>query len=84
MAVNRREYENQEQHNPSQAITLDQALAAYTTGVQAMREGSQSKSFDIGAEFDAVMLDTNIFEISSMQIAKAKILATYKSGQKIF
>jgi predicted amidohydrolase YtcJ len=84
VAVNRREYEKQEQHNPSQAITLEQAVAAYTTGVQAMRPGLQSKFFDLGAEFDAVVLNTNIFEIPSMQIAESKILATYKSGRKIF
>lgn len=84
VAVNRRESESQLSHNPSQAITLDQAIVAYTSGVQAMRTGIQSDSFKIGSEFDALVLDKNIFEMPRIEIAQAKILATYKSGKKIF
>ena len=84
VAVNRRENDSQEAHNPSQAITLDQAISAYTTGVQAIRGTAIERFFEIGTDFDAVVLDRDIFSLPTMQIAQAKVTATYKAGRQIF
>lgn len=84
VAVNRRETDTQVPHNQSQGISLDQALEAYTSGVQSMRQKSQDGFFEMGSEFDAVLLDRDIFSQPSMEIAKAKVIATYKSGKQIF
>jgi predicted amidohydrolase YtcJ len=84
VAVNRRETAEQVAHNEGQAITLDQALSAYTLGVQAMRHKSNYGFFEIGSDFDAVLLDKDIFTQPSMEISQANVTATYKSGKQIF
>jgi hypothetical protein len=84
VAVNRRETAAQELHNPSQSITVEQAISAYTAGVQAMRARTKERFFELGSDFDAVVLDQDIFTIPTMEIAKVKVTATYKAGKRIF
>jgi predicted amidohydrolase YtcJ len=84
VAVNRRETASQELHNPSQSIAVEQAISAYTTGVQAIRTKPVERYFELGSYFDAVVLDQDIFTIPSMDIANAKVTATYKAGRRIF
>jgi predicted amidohydrolase YtcJ len=84
VAVNRRETKDQVPHNESQSISIDEALSAYTLGVQAMRQKSNYGFFEIGSDFDAVLLDKDIFTQPSMEISQAKVTATYKSGKRIF
>jgi len=84
VAVNRRETVSQIPHNQSQAITLAQAVDAYTTGVQQMRQKPEHGFFEIGSYFDAIMLDSDIFTRPTLEIANAKVTATYKSGRKIY
>ena len=84
VAVNRRENDSQESHNPAQAVTIDQAISAYTTGVECIRGRSNEHFFELGADFDAVVLDRDIFSVPTMEIAQAKVTATYKAGRQIF
>jgi len=84
VAVNRRETSAQELHNPSQSITVEQAISAYTAGVQAMRARTKERFFELGSNFDAVILDQDIFTLPAMEIASARVTATYKAGRRIF
>jgi predicted amidohydrolase YtcJ len=84
VAVNRRETPEQTPHNPNQATTTEQALSAYTTSVVEMREINHTKPLGHGSGFDIVLLDQNILEIPSLDIAKTKVLATFKQGIRIF
>jgi predicted amidohydrolase YtcJ len=84
VAVNRRENDSQEPHNPAEAIDIEQAMYAYTKGVMAMRVISEDRFFELGSAFDAVVLDKDIFSIPTIQIAQAKVTATYKAGRQIF
>jgi predicted amidohydrolase YtcJ len=84
VAVNRRETAAQELHNPSQSITVEQAISAYTAGVQAMRARTKERFFELGSDFDAVVLDKDIFTLPAMEIANARVIATYKAGRRIF
>jgi predicted amidohydrolase YtcJ len=84
VAVNRRESLEQTPHNLGQALTLDQAIEAYTTGVQAMRVHKGTGLLAVGSTFDAVVLDADLFSQPSMDIARTSVLATYKAGKQIF
>jgi predicted amidohydrolase YtcJ len=84
VAVNRREYEEQEPHNPSQAISVEQAILAYSSNVKKMLGSSNNGTLDIGEPFDAVILDKNILATSPEQLAKTKVLATYKLGIELY
>jgi len=84
VAVNRRETLEQAPHNQNQAVTVEQAYTAYTTSVVSMREMNQIEPLRPGSSFDMILLDQNIFAIPSLEIAKTKVLATYKQGQRIF
>jgi predicted amidohydrolase YtcJ len=84
VAVNRRSTEEQIRHNPNQAISLMEALQAYSNGVVAMRSTSTIQVLTIGSEFDAVILDKDIFTLEGLELNSAKVLATYKSGKQIF
>ena len=84
VAVNRRENDSQKAHNPTQVVSIDQAISAYTTGSQAIRGNANERFFELGSDFDAIVLDKDIFSIPTMQIAQAKVTATYKAGRQIF
>lgn len=84
VAVNRRENDFQEAQNPDQAITIDQAISSYTTGVLAIRNSNMQRFFDLGSDFDAIVLDQDVFSVPSMQIAQTKVTATFKAGRQIF
>lgn len=84
VAVNRRETAEQKPHNISQAITLDQAVYAYTQGVQSMRVNESAGLLSVGSSFDAIVLDADVFNHPTMDLSKVSVLATYKAGRKIF
>lgn len=83
VAINRRETASQELHNPNQSISVEQAISAYTTGVQAIRSKPIERFFELGSDFDAVVVDQDIFTIPTMEIANARVTATYKAGKRI-
>jgi predicted amidohydrolase YtcJ len=84
VAVNRRERPSQEVHNPSQQISVVEAISAYTTGVQAMRSKPNELFFELGSDFDAIVLDKDIFTLPTMDIYNARVTATFKAGRRIF
>lgn len=84
VAVNRREYEEQEPHNPTQAVSVEQAISAYSTNVKKMLGSPNKGTLDIGEPFDAVILDQNILAMRPEQLTKTRVLATYKSGIELY
>ena len=84
VAVNRREYPNQEPHNLSQAISVPQAIAAYTANVKTMLGADDKGTLSLGEAFDAVLLDQNLLAISPELLLKTKVLATYKLGNLLY
>ena len=84
VAVNRRETLSQTPHNPNQALTVEQAMLAYTTSVKAMRASDYPSPLGNGSSFDIVLLNQDIFEIPSLEIGQVQVLATYKQGRRIF
>ena len=84
VAVNRRETLSQTPHNLNQALTVEQAVSAYTTNVKAMRAPDYPSPLGHGSSFDIVLLNQNIFDIPSLEIGQVQVLATYKQGRRIF
>lgn len=84
VAVNRREHDSQAPHNPSQAISIQQALANYSQSLPVMLSRNSTGTLAIGQPFDAVLLDNNLFAIEREQLAQSTVLATFKSGKEIF
>lgn len=84
VAVNRREHSQQPEHNINQAVSVEQALNAYSTNVKLMLNDIVTGTLEIGQPFDAVVLDQNLFEVGNQNLQATKVLATYKAGKEIF
>jgi hypothetical protein len=84
VAVNRSEFEDQVIHNSDQAITVEHAQANYTVNVKKMLNSENTGTLEIGEPFDAVVLGRDLFASEKQQLKTTKVLATYKSGKRIF
>ena len=84
VAVNRREHSQQPQHNIDQAVSVEQALNAYSRNVKLMLKDKATGTFEVGQPFDAVLLNQNLFEVEPDQLINTKVLVTYKAGREIF
>ncbi|MBJ7280677.1 MAG: amidohydrolase family protein [Rhodoluna sp.] len=84
VAVNRREHSSQPRHNFAQAVSVEQAIAAYSRNVKLMLNSAETGTLELGQPFDAVLLDQNLFEVAAEHLIKTKVLATYKAGKEIF
>lgn len=70
---------------PGEAITLPQAVRAYTINVAyANRMERETGSIKVGKSADLVVLDQNIFAIAPDQIAKTKVLMTLYKGRVVY
>ena len=85
IAINRRDPNTKEALPPkSEALTLEQALRAYTIDAAYMNrwEGIIG-SLEVGKRADMIVLDRNLFEISSDEIAEVNVLATMMNGEVV-
>ena len=68
-----------------QALTLAQAIAAYTiNGAYVMRQEDKVGSIEVGKLADLVVLDRNLFTIDSDSINQTKIVMTLFNGKVIY
>jgi predicted amidohydrolase YtcJ len=82
VAVHRRSQLDQEPHNPSQAVSLEEAIDAYTTS--ALKAfGEESNGLEVGSKFDAVILEGNIKQKDLSHLIATEVLAVYRSGNKL-
>jgi hypothetical protein len=70
-------------HNPDQAITLEQAIDAYTNSACKLLGKDQLGTLQVGQPFDAVIIDKNLKEEDLDGYLTAKVLATYKAGNNL-
>jgi predicted amidohydrolase YtcJ len=70
---------------PSQKITVEEAVRAYTAGT-AYAEFAETRKGRLSPNYlaDIVMLDRNIFEIPPPQIRETQVLLTVAGGQILF
>lgn len=68
-----------------QNISLKEAIKAYTiNGAYVMRQEDKVGSLKVGKLADFVVLDKNIFTISSNQIKTTKVIMTVFNGKEIY
>jgi predicted amidohydrolase YtcJ len=84
VAVNRRENPDQIQHNPSQAVSVEQAISAYSANTKMMLASRDQGTLNIGQPFDALILNQNIFQVEKAELIQTKVLRTYKAGKELF
>ncbi|MEE9123790.1 MAG: amidohydrolase [candidate division NC10 bacterium] len=71
--------------NPSEAITLEQALAVCTIeGAHVLGVEDNLGSIAQGKQADMIILDQNLFEIDEDQIGDTKVLQTILNGEVVF
>ena len=69
--------------SPEESISVEQSLSFYTEGVahQSYNEDRFGR-IKVGMVADLVHLDANPLEIDPLEIAKIKVVATYKNGNR--
>ena len=81
-AVFRKSLAAQEPHNPAQAISIQEALNAYTTTASQLLK-SGSGELTIGSYFDAVLLNKDLMQQDLEGFESLEVLATFKYGREL-
>ncbi|NCF15238.1 MAG: amidohydrolase family protein, partial [Gammaproteobacteria bacterium] len=70
---------------PEQAITLEEAVEAFTSGsAWVNHQELETGSIEVGKLADLIVLDQNIFEIDPTEISDTKVLLTLFEGQRVY
>jgi predicted amidohydrolase YtcJ len=70
--------------NPAQAITLEEAVSAFTTNpAEAMGIGDVAGRLAPGYAADFIVLDRNLFDIDVAEIHRTQVLRTYFGGKVV-
>lgn len=68
-----------------QALTLAQAIAAYTiNSAYVMRQDNKAGSIEVGKLADLVILDRNLFDIPTSSIDQTQVLMTMLDGEVVY
>src|SRR5687767_3868415 len=70
---------------PEQALTVPEALHAYSLGVaQAMGLSDVTGSIEVGKSADLVVLDRNPLDVEVADLAATEVEATYFAGRRVY
>jgi len=84
-AVTRKSEDGKQQYFPEQRITMDQAIAAYTTGAAfAEFEEKEKGKLLPGMLADFVVLDRDITAVTPEKLLGTKVLRTVVGGKTVF
>ncbi|HZQ94579.1 MAG TPA: amidohydrolase [Candidatus Sulfotelmatobacter sp.] len=84
-AVTRKSEDGKQQYFPEQRLTMDQAIAAYTSGSAfAEFEEKEKGRLAAGMLADFVVLDRDVTAIPAERILGAKVLRTVVGGKTVF
>lgn len=71
--------------SPEQRLSLSEAIYAYTLGgAFAQHVNKVAGSLEVGKSADFIVLDKNLFKLSSDDISKTSIIYTYYKGKKVY
>jgi predicted amidohydrolase YtcJ len=84
-AVTRKNEAGTKEFFPEQKITIQQAIAAYTTGsAYAEFEEKQKGVLQAGMLADFVVLDRDITKVAPPEILKTRVLRTVVDGRTVY
>jgi predicted amidohydrolase YtcJ len=84
-AVTRKSEDGKQEYFPDQRLTIDQAIAAYTTGSAfAEFEEKEKGKLAAGMLADFVVLDRDVTAISAEKLLKTKVLRTVVGGKTVY
>jgi predicted amidohydrolase YtcJ len=84
-AVTRKSEDGKQEYFPEQKITMDQAIAAYTTGAAfAEFEEKEKGTLAAGMLADFVVLDRDVTAIPPEALLAAKVLRTVVGGKTVY
>lgn len=84
-AVTRMNVEGSKTYYPANAISRGQALAAYTQGSAYAEFAEQQKGLLVpGYDADFVLVDRDLFRVSSPALLTTQVLATYVAGRPAY
>ena len=84
-AVTRKDTKGKGPYLPEQAVSLYDALYAYTAeGAFVSGDENIRGKIKDGMEADFIVLDRNLFEIPEEEILEAKVLETYIGGERVY
>ncbi|TWP36623.1 amidohydrolase [Leekyejoonella antrihumi] len=70
---------------PNQALTLPEAIQAFTTGSAYVNHlDNETGTIQVGKKADLVLLDRNLLEEPTEEIALARVVLTLVDGQPVF
>jgi predicted amidohydrolase YtcJ len=84
-AVTRKSEDGKTQYFPEQKLTMDQAIAAYTTGSAFAEFAEKDKgTLQPGMLADFVVLDRDITAVAAQKILQTKVLRTVVGGKTVY
>jgi predicted amidohydrolase YtcJ len=84
-AVTRKSEDGKQSYYPEQALTIDEAIAAYTSGSAYAEFAEKDKgTLAPGMLADFVVLDRDITKVPPEQILQTKVLQTYVGGKNVY
>lgn len=84
-AVTRKNEAGTKEYLPEQKLTMDQAIAAYTTGSAYAEFAEQQKGvLEKGRLADFVVLDRDITKVDPEEILKTRVLRTVVGGRTVY
>ena len=71
--------------NPEQAITLEQAIEAFTMGSAFVNhQETKTGSIEVGKLADLIVIDQNLFKIEPQAISDTKVVLTLFGGKPVY
>ena len=84
-AVTRRSEDGKQEYYPEQRLTMEQAIAAYTTGAAYAEFAEKDKgTLAPGKLADFVVLDRDLTAISAAKILGTRVLRTVVGGKTVY
>lgn len=84
-AVTRRDTKGCAPYLPEQAVSVYDALYAYTAaGAYVSGDENIRGKIKAGMEADFIIIDRNLIEVPAEEILSAKVLATYIAGERVY
>ena len=85
IGVTRKMYETDQPLYPSEGLTMQDMLDAYTINAAlAMKQDKTTGSLEVGKKADLVIVDRDILSIEPREVMNTQVQATYVDGRRVY